>query len=70
MGPLSLTFSESGNEPQGSTYQKGQMLKIFIALLLESYQNKTYVTDICMQGCKHILTQSFNFSQTFVAANM
>lgn len=56
MGSLSLTFNEHWNEPQGSSYQKGQLLKIFITLLLESYQNKTYVIDIRVQGCKRAHT--------------
>lgn len=56
MGSLSLTFNEHWNEPQGSSYQKGQLLKIFITLLLESYQNKTYIIDIRVQGCKRAHT--------------
>lgn len=70
MGSLSLTLSEHWNKPQGSSYQKGQLLKTFISLLLESYQNKTYIIYIGIQRCNSAHTQSINFSEAFVAANI
>lgn len=56
--------------PKVAAFQKGQLLKIFIALLLESYQNKTYGIYIDVQSCKCAHTKYVNFSETFVAANI
>lgn len=60
----------AGMSPKVAAFQKGQLLKIFIALLLESYQNKTYNIYMGIQSCKSAHTQNVNFSEAFVAANI